>query len=472
MKKSVLLTLALSGLISFCLPVKSYSQSLLIQKVNIINVLDGSILKGQNVLIQGDSIAYIGSKKFKKKGNAQRITAEGKFLIPVLWDSHVHLTLVGESSIPLFINSGVTQVRDMGGDYSKIKQWKSSTSWKTPLVKSSGPILESPQFIALLNRVLGPSFSSTRIPLIAPAQIERVVDSLQTIGVDFIKIRTAASATIINELARVSKAKNISLTGHIAPNNKISEIVDSGIATIEHYDFLQIPGMKAEEVEAALQAIERNKPSFTPTLIAFKSSRLTPLHETVQLLDDSLEKVFSDRKYLSPSLLEAWSVEVKLNALESKIKWDSLDSYFIAFASEIAKRTETLAGTDVGVRGIVPGKSLHQELHLMVTKLGISPLAALQSATINPSRELNVLNKYGTVEVGKKANLVLLNSNPMLDITNTTDIYAIVNRGRYIGKQERELLLKEVEQSVKNERLLFTPVQLNHLNKFLKSIGR
>lgn len=447
------------------------AQSILLKEINVVNVITGEIHRNQYVWIKDGVIKSVTTKK--PKSDAKIIHAKEKYLVPGLWDMHTHLTMIGEPSLPLFVINGITSVRDMGGDMSKLIEWKAkedSGDWTLPMIKTPGAIIESPQFYSLVHQLLGSSFSKTRIPITSPSEVPDVIDSLQATGIDFIKIRTIASIDVFEAIANECNKRNIAFTGHIDPSLGITRSVKSGMRSIEHTDFFQVLKMTDDQKRTVVSSLTGKNVWFTPTFLATKSARLTPISNTKEIIEDSLNSNFPKRKYLNPTLLEAWLIETQLAAFESPLPWDSLSKSFNSFARMLSNQTALLAGTDVGIRGIIPGWSLHEELQLMVEKLGITPLRALQAATIEPAKMLEIDDQIGSVEVNKVANLLLLDDNPLNKISNTQQIHAIIKNGIYIDQETRTELLNKVEKEVTSTSINYETTQYNHLKHVLQKM--
>ena len=466
MKRSLILLLSIAYVLG------AWGQSIAIEKVNIIDVRNGEVHPGQYVLLENGLIRKIEDRAFKQVD--QRIDGSGKFLIPGLWDMHVHLSTIGEESIPLFVANGVTGVRDMGGDWTELKKWRSfsenddQTSF--PIIRTAGPIVESVPFYYMLSKILGREFSKNRVPVADASAVRPVVDSIASLGVDFLKIRTAVSQELFLEVLQYCDSIGLQVTGHIDQSISIEEAVKNGISTIEHDLFLQTLSFTDKEKKAILEAIAEYQPYFTPTLIATYQSRIRPKEQLVSLLNDSSNNHHPRRKFVSPVLLENWNIEKNLSALEAPISWDSVIQISRSFAKEMASHTKMLAGTDAGVAGIYPGWGLHEELQMMTEHFRCSPLKALQASTLHAAASLNLLSLYGTIEEGKKADLLLLEANPLQDISNTQKIAVVFKNGIQLDNDARKQVLLTVESKVTEANEEFEPKTLQHLNKVLRSM--
>ncbi|WP_338767871.1 amidohydrolase family protein [Bernardetia sp. ABR2-2B] len=456
---------------------ESISADLVIRNVNIINVETGEIDYYQDLVITKNKIQSIFPYNKNLKYKAEKIIdGSDKYLISGLWDMHTHLSMIGEESIPLFILNGVTGVRDMGGNWSDLKKWRALENKPNqdiyPTIKTAGYMLESPRFYGLLKQILGENYVKDRIPIASEEQAKTVVDSLSKIGIDLIKVRTVKSPKIFEAIASACKQNNISFTGHIEQNIGIQFAIENGISTIEHDVFMQSLNMTKEEIGNTLQVIQEADVYFTPTMLATYNYRLRPKEELKKLTTDTLNKNNEFRKYLSPNLIESWEIQLTTQALEAPTNWDSLIVPLRSFAKSIAKKTTVLAGTDVGVPAIIPGQGLHEELKMLVQQMGLSNLQALQAATVNATQNLGLQNEYGLVKVNYQADLLILNSNPLKEITNTSDIFSIIKNGNIIDQntvKERLInIAKKVEENTKN----YQPNTLYHLQTVLEKMRK
>lgn len=448
---------------------------LIITNTNIVNVASGEIDYEMDIIIDGNKIESIAPHNKNLNYKADKIVdGSDKYVIPGLWDMHAHLSMMGEASIPLFVTNGVTGVRDMGGNWSELKNWRARGNTinqdSCPKIKTAGPILESPQFYAILTQILGPTYTQDRIAIDTEERAQKVVDSLAALGVDLIKVRTVKSPEIFKAIATACKGNAIPFSGHIDENIGIDLAVENGIASIEHDVFLQSLQMDEGARQKTLESIHDANVFFTPTLLATYNNRLRAKEDLLELTNDTLAKASEHREQISPRLLENWKIQLAIQALERPMKWDSLIVPLRSFAKLITANSKVLAGTDSGVMGIIPGKGLHDELRLLVSELRLSNLQALQAATINATTSLGLQNEYGLVKSGFTADLLLLNKNPLADISNTSDIFSIIKNGNVLDQREIKKRFKTLADTLKQVKKDYKPETLNHLNEVLNQI--
>src|SRR5687767_9816240 len=168
------------------------------------------------------------------------IDGSGKFLIPGLWDTHVHLAKAGEMALGLFVANGVTSVRDMGGDFALVKRWRSEIAAGArvgPRIRAAGPILEDAERVQRMKaRGTVEPVDRFRAPVSDTIDARRVVDSVARLGADFIKVRTSASPQVYDAIAQATRDAGMTLAAHgdIVP---LEQMLDAGQRTIEHAIF-------------------------------------------------------------------------------------------------------------------------------------------------------------------------------------------------------------------------------------------
>ncbi len=378
--------------------------SLVLTGVTVIDGTGAAIRPNSAVIITGDRIDSIVDARRREsfpKG-ARVIRAAGKFVIPGLWDMHVHLSA---RDLPLFVAYGVTGVRDMGNRLADVDSWRAQIADGTligPEIFRVGPILN--------GQVFGPIHVEIR----NESEARAAVRVLKHVGVDAIKLHKMLSREAYFGLSDEAKKVGIPFVGHIPQTVTAQEASDAGQASFEHMETLFEGGspLKREEAPALFERFVRNGNAYTPTLVNYRGS--------------------AEPANIDPELLKKYP---DIPAGRKRI--------FKQFLELLRLMNETgvtlMTGTDLGSKWISPGSSLHDELAIFV-EAGLSPMQALQAATRNPARFLHV--DAGTLEPGKAANLVLLDANPMEDIGNTTRIRAVILNGRLLDKPQLQRVLQ------------------------------
>jgi imidazolonepropionase-like amidohydrolase len=394
-------------------------EAVAITDVTVIDVVTGARRSGMTVLTEGDRITAIGARVVIPRGTT-RLNGKGKFLIPGLWDMHSHHQGTGAECLDLFVAKGVVGTRDMGGDAGFIlplRERVKSGSVFGPEIVASGPIVDD-----------APPEFPYRLRVRNAEEARKAVHELKAMGVDFIKVHDHTPRDVFFAVADEAPKVGLTFAGHVPSAVKIEEAADAGIRSIEHLSNYDVFGecMNGEEYSAAgchrlFSKLAAKNVWQTPTMAFF----------------ETIPDVFSGRplahsEYASDSLLELTRRNVEVSHVPAK----TLDKYRLA--GQISLRaihdlqltgSRFLAGCD----GLVPGFCLHDELEWF-TKAGFSPLEALQTATINPARFLGREDSQGTVQVGRRADLVLLDADPSVDIRNVARISSVILRGRLVSK--------------------------------------
>ncbi len=423
------------------------SKPIVFTHVTVIDATGADAQSDMVVVVTGETITDIGKfGKIKLPKKAQIIDATSKFLIPGLWDMHVHLSKAGENTLPLFVANGVTSVRDMGGDYVQLLKWRKEAADGTrlsPRIKTPGALLESAENVARMKRegTVEP-VDKFRVGIAAPDEARKAVDLMASLGVDFIKFRTVASPEVYQAIAEESKAKHLMFVGHQfgTPETMIA----AGQKSIEHYIYPPII-LNPKHAEIYKKMVEGNIYIGT-TMVVGDKSLFVSYDDAKRIVDDTKGAIDFRRKYLSGYLIEDWKEQLEEKKQPSPVDYVKLKEILIKDFQGMHKAgVRLMPGTDVATLLIYPGFSLHDELQLLVKDVGLTPMEAIVSATRYPAEFFGIQNTLGTIEKGKLADLVLLDANPLADISNTRKINAVVVNGRLFVKESLEKMLSDVE---------------------------
>ena len=433
--------------------------SLVIQHATVIDPRDGTTLSDRSIAIREDRIiAVTGPDAAVFPASVRTIDATGKFVIPGLWDMHVH-TFFGtwvpggkEVTLPLFITNGVTAVRDMGSELEPILEARdaiASHRMLGPRLVIAGPMLDGPK---------------TQFPAsIAIATAEdgrRAVAMLAGRGVDFIKIQSYVPRDAYFAIAEDCRRRGLIFVGHVPDAVRGSEAATAGQKSFEHLIGIFEGSSTAEDAmlsggKSPSRFLDTYDPAreaaLTRILVAQQTWQCPTLYwERGQWLVDSIDVSHDPDSQYAPVSWRERSWPRFTQSILKELDTDPLAvrERFVEHELALVRRLHDaglpfLAGTDTpaGV-DVIPGVSLHHELARFVAA-GFTPLAALQTATINPARFLG-RSDLGTVEAGKLADLVVLDRNPLLDIANTRAIAAVVAAGRYLSRAELDGMLRDI----------------------------
>jgi imidazolonepropionase-like amidohydrolase len=453
---SLLLFLSLSGLVmaegsdlKSALDLKlATANVVVIKNVTIIDTLHGALIPHKDVFIHGKKITGIHhhSQDNPYPKNTTVINGESRYLMPSLWDMHVHLSQKKFAErAALFIANGVTGVRDMNSDcISCTPNQLSINKMKTFNKNFNKNELVGPKILAYSSLINGFGLTQNR------QGIESYVQHVKEKGITFIKTYNDLSKSAYITLAQVAKASDISIVGHIPNSITLDEALALGHKTIEHaktipmYCAGNITQAKKRSVNQFIVALENYDSALClQALNAIKSadSFYVPTHLTIKMpafITQSPDKKKLAQRYIPNEFLWQWRQEVKHYdqnpALVNKYKKFYQHTLKITGAAN-KLGVNIMLGTDANDTYIIPGFSAHEELSEFV-KSGFSPLEAIKAATLIPARFLNLENKYGSVTVGKFADLLLLDKNPLENINNTRSINTIFYNGLIMNKAE------------------------------------
>lgn len=469
-------------LISLALPTawsqqKPQQNILAISDVAVIDATGAPARPHMTVIINGDRITKIaktGEVAIPK--NAQVIDGTGKFLIPGLWDMHVHTVWKGrpERFFPMFIANGVTGVRDMAADVEFLKQLRKDIS-EGRLVGPrlmGGPMVDGPL----------PIWPEPSIPISDEASARQTVASVKDRGADFIKVYSLIPRPAYFALADEAKKRGIPFAGHVPISVSAAEASDAGQKSIEHMEGIFL-SCSTEESELRKTIVESIKDAKDTDQV--RASLVRALDDTYSRLLEtySQEKAAAlfarfarNGTWQAPTLVVArvgaflddrnFTNDPRLKYVRRGLRdeWKNQDDFRLknrtAESAALGKRmlqkrlevvlamhragVKMLAASDALLIYVFPGFSLHDELELFV-QAGLTPMEALQTATRNPATYLGLIDMVGTIEEGKKADLVLLEANPLENISNTKRINSVIVDGRLIPKVSLDRMLKDVE---------------------------
>ena len=393
--------------------------------------------------IAGDRIIAVG-KNLEPPPQARIIDATGKFLIPGLWDMHVHLDPPG-NALRVLVANGITGIREMysGIPLATLGAWRARP--ENPRIVAAG-FLDGP---LMLNAGPAPPDAYA----VGNADQARLAVTLLAVsGADFLKVYNSLPREAYFAIAQESRRLGIPFAGHVPEAVSPAEASEAGQRSQEHlinillacstredalrHDRIALMNDPAisggermlqlgfpnpaglfdtyDEAKAAalFKTFVKNGTWHTPTLVLLQSF----------VADKDRARRMPYMQVLSMEQFEGWMARIAV----------LLDRYKKLVGDMHRAGVEFLAGTDTGASTPVPpGSGLHDELELLVAS-GFTPMEALQTATRNPARYFGKLQEMGTLEAGKAADLVLLDANPLDDIRNTRKISLVVLRGRVV----------------------------------------
>lgn len=437
-------------------------EPLALTHVTIVDVETGGLRPGQTVLIDGSRITWTGADADARIPRGARVVdAPGRYVIPGLWDMHVHAAREGRARHfwPLFLAHGVTGVREMGSYLDTLQHWRAQARTPgsgAPRIVWSSPMLDG-----------SPTSWRHGYGVADSAAAVAAVDSMRALGFDFLKVYDRLPREAYFAIAARARQRGIPFAGHVPDDVTTAEASDAGQRSIEHTgDFIalecvpggvralealiaaEVSGAPRDTLEAALDRLRRAAdagpdPAACRDLharLARNGTWLTPTFTVHRGRGGAVDADDPRMRYVPPALAQRWRDDHGAPG-EDERRIARLQAASVALAHRAG--VGILAGTDASDEAFVfAGSGLHDELRYLVDEGGLTPLEALRAATLNPARYLGAADSLGSVRAGRLADLVVLDANPLEDIRNTTRIFAVVANGRLIDATERERLLR------------------------------
>jgi cytosine/adenosine deaminase-related metal-dependent hydrolase len=438
----------------------SEEADIIIQNVNIINVKTGDILYQKDVAIKDQYIAKIADgRKLPQTGDTRLIDGTDKYLIPGLWDMHVHLNLEDEEYLQLYLANGVTGVREMNGMHREWKE-KEEGSWLAPRFFMGSGILDGPK----------PTYKWVQ-SISTEAEARQAVQEIKEHGYDFVKTLSLLPEHVYKAIADECALSGIPFAGHLPYSIHPVQAAQMGQRSAEHLLFILLACSQIEDSlrkdldkvimsdaarEKAVDAYHRLEHACVPTFSQSKADSLFQKLGRLEMWQCPTLIVFHDYIYYDKSKYE--NDPRKIYFPDSSPDVDPIEArerYKLIFEKNMelipqmdAAGIKFLAGTDNEFRGF----SLHDELQLL-NEAGLSPLKTLQTATLNPAKFLARNDSMGTINETMIADLVLLDDNPLENIQNTRSINTVIYNGRIC---DIEKMLEDVEMFAKKESFVDT----------------
>lgn len=412
--------------------------------VSVVSMAAGdSILHDQTVIVRGDRIAAMGDASVVDvPPDAHRIDGRGKYLMPGLVDAHVHLEYFDDPAIlRLFLANGVTSVRNMDGR-PYILEWRrriAAGELIGPTIYTAGPILDG-----------DPPILDDNTSVRTASEARAAVAAQDSAGYDFIKVYTNISREAYLAVIEAAKEGGLAVAGHISRHIGIAGALEARQHSIEHL-------IELDDAVEADDSPTRGRFHWTKLYLAMPMDTVKAAHVARDLADAGTwivsTVVQADRALPPPDSLATWLAAPEMadfpsegrniweqRTRRSTARMDAEDWQTVQRGREnrlrlLAKLREAgvdvALGTDTPNPFVVPGFSVHQELENLVAA-GYTPRQALGAATRNAARLLGKSDEFGTVEVGKRADLVLLDANPLTTMKTLRRPVGVMFRGRWI----------------------------------------
>jgi imidazolonepropionase-like amidohydrolase len=441
--------------------------------VTIIDAVNG-IRSDQNVIVSGNKIVEVGpANKIKEPSGANIIDCNRKFMIPGLWDAHIHLTnsaVITPVMYYLFLINGITYIRDTAGNLDLLLPLVEEAvrmAGMAPRVFITGPHMDG------LPLSWNSSVGTTTVE-----RAEQVMDSLIAAGVDHLKVYELISPDIYSAVLSMARNKGYKVSGHVPLTMDAIEAANAGLASIEHLNNLELA--MSSDWDSLLQdrrQIIAEGTAKTGNELRGRIYRAQRMH-AFNTQDESrrqevIKALADNNTWQVPTLVCITATEQGMYAREdyrntfrylpepARSEWEqraiqtagrSLSEVELAhanWANDLMPRLVNagvgiMAGTDAPLFQLTPGFSLHEELALLV-HAGLTPMQAIEAATLRPAQFFGLENQQGSISKGMLADLVILDANPLEDITNTQRIHAVMREGHLHNRDGLDRIMDQLE---------------------------
>ncbi len=445
------------------------THDLLLIGANIIDVETGQITENGILAIDDDQISFVGNAGSRNNHMGQvEIDLSGKYIIPGLWDMHVHIEgkdLIEDNKalFPLYVAFGVTTVRDMASDLGE-----QVLTWRDDI--SSGALF-GPQIFTAGRKLEGiGSIWPDDLEISNEQELALMLDKIDNYKVDLVKITdNALNGDLFLKSVQASHNRGYLVSAHIPYDLTISDVADAGLSSIEHASYLirlgsdetpivdqvksgnitnaqaqlsYLNNFDQERANTAYRSLADKGVAVSPTLIG--SKKLT-------YLDEETENNHPFRQYLTDLFVSKYQWRIDRMANDTLADKQRRIRNYELVASQLPHVQKSgmliLAGSDSAPVNtfVYPAFALHEELTYF-QDAGLTPLQCLQAATINGAKFLDKMDELATLSEGKNADIVVLNSNPLDDIKATQDIYAVINNGTYLDRGALDKILETARQ--------------------------
>jgi len=455
---------------------------LVITNVHVIDAKNG-LRRNRTVKVSGNRITQVVSSQETVAGSAdQVIDGTGKYLIPGLWDAHVHLSFEEDltpAMFRLFLAHGITSIRDTGGQLPLVlpEREKSRQNPKnTPRVMIAGPLLDGVPTVYDGSSAFNPHLGLGAANV---AEAERIADDMIEAETDLLKAYEMLRPEDFLAILKKAKEAGIPVTGHVPLSMDVIEASEAGLNSMEHMRNLEmscsgewqtlLEGRKKMLAKGTgepgsilrgnihraqrIRAVETQDPKRREKVLKTLAENQTWQVPTLSIMTAAAERFFlrpdwqDSFSYLPATVAQRWRTGLEAFSATPLDKASVIyANWLFEMVGHCKKAGVTImAGTDCPIFYLTPGYSLHEELVLLVQG-GLSPLEALAAATIHPATYFKLERELGLIEPGMLADLVLLSDNPLENIRNTRKIEAVIRDGKLHNRADLDGLLKPISE--------------------------
>lgn len=443
------------------------------KNVNVIDAVNG-LRNDQSVIVRNNKIVEVGfAGNIREPSGATIVECNGKYMIPGLWDAHLHILdgkeLTPDLMFPLFIATGITYIRDTSGDLELLLSWRKKASkmeGMAPRVFITGPHFDG----------LQTSWDHS-ISIVSPELVKPALDSLIDAEVDHIKIYELPSPEVFKKIVKLAKDKGYKVSAHVPLTMDVIEASNAGLNSMEHMRNLELS--ISSDWDSLLQMRKKiiaNSPDKSGRELRsqiYRAQRLHAIHTqdikrreivlkcladnntwqvpTLTLTASAKHRMYASEdyresfRYLPKSTRNEWmrSTILKANQLPTAEELALSEWAYDIIPKLVEAGIEIMAGTDMPLAQLTPGFSLHEELTFLVDA-GLTPMQALESATVLPAKFFGLENQQGCIDKNMLADFVILDANPLDNIKNTQKIQAVMRNGYLHTREDLDKMLNEL----------------------------
>jgi hypothetical protein len=407
--------------------------------VHLISMTSDLVVEQQTVITKNDKIVWIGNDSDAVLDqNTTIINAQGRYLIPGMSDMHIHKA--SRDQLAIYVANGITLVRNLFGSpgHLRVRDEANSGEILGPRLFTAGPIIDGEE----------PVHAGSDVAVTAQ-DARDIVLAQKNAGYDFLKVYSQLSSDAYNEVVAFGKEQDMPVIGHVPLQVGLDNVLISQQRSIEHlHGFSEKFGDSSwsSVAESTIKSLAGEIAVYNtwhvPTVSVYQTLALRPNEIDEFLAKDEL-RYFCDEEINNTSfeehILDLRSLsEQRVDARVSAI--DNIRRMVLALHEYGAK---IVSGTDVGNPLLIAGYSLHDELAQLVDS-GISPFEVLKTTTINAAELIGLEDELGTIEIGKKADFVLLFNNPLQDINAVRKNDGVMIRGQWFSRDELQQRLENI----------------------------
>lgn len=425
-------------LVSLALALPGLAQTVVFRDVNVLSMTSPKVAQRQTVIVKDGKIdAILAKAPAELPKDATVIEARGKFLMPGLAEMHGHIPPPNapqgllDDVLFLYLANGITTVRGMLGHDGQLNLRE---------YQKKGELVSPNLYVA------GPSFNGQSIN--SPEEAVERVKKQKAEGWDLLKVHPGLTREEYEAMAKAAREAGIRFAGHVPDSVGLLRAIELGHETFDHIDGYP------EYLDAAKGTIDEKKLAAIVKRSKDAGVWIVPTSALWKVLFNQIPletlRSYPELKYVPKQAVESWSK--MYNDRAAKMQGDAAKNIIEARTRILAALhkggVKILMGTDAPQQFSVPGFSLHRELQVM-REAGMSNYDILRSGTVTVGEYFKNDEPFGTVEKGKRADLVLLNDNPLTDIANVASIDGVMVRGRWYSREQLDERLAKIETKYK-----------------------